>query len=99
MTSIRNIAPSTLIVAVSCLIGIFAIELAWKLLGGSRSYDDDRYPMFAQAGGGEVFHNDRDFFVYVPGQTMTSAGYFDVHARWIREYDSTYRTNNFGLVQ
>ena len=89
-------------VVFSTLMGVALFEGAYRLYQYAFSetplYDWTKFIMFFD-GPGSIFRNVNDIFTYVPNSELTSRLIYYSEAAYSTEYEYTFRSNNFGLVQ
>jgi hypothetical protein len=101
MSRIKGLLQNALLLVLSVLLGIVLVESAWRFVPKrSDVYQwSNRYMLFSDDAGDTVFRNIGAFFVYQPHRLVHSTAYYYAGSRWVKEYDYSFHTNNFGLVQ
>ena len=90
-----------LLIFCSIFIGLLIIEFSLKFIGLKKAdiYLWNKRYMFFSNNGEDVFYNKKNIFTYKPNSYISSKTYYDINNKFIKEYDYSFSTNNYGLVQ
>jgi hypothetical protein len=86
----------------SALLTLFTLETAYKyykIVINKNNYEKNKYLFYKNLNNKKVFENYKNFFTYNPNSKIRAVNFFYKKKNWIKEYDYTFETNNFGLAQ